>query len=295
MLELASKVFFKTNDSRFKTRNTLSNADNGQIFDLADGKDISQLDTTPRNINIFNNAVQRWEQHAQVMGAAGESLLGETPTSGTPFKLYEAQLIENKSLHIWRRGKIAVFLDEIYRDWILPKIYKEIVKGDKFAAELSMDELEQVMNAIIDKKAFEFEKERVLSGQLVLPEQTEQFKQKVRASFLKGGKKHFIEILKDEFKDEPLEIKTNIANKQKNLALITDKLTNVLRQFISTPQIRQDPEMVKLLNTILESSGLSPIMFSTAPKALPAPMEQGGGTTQPLQALGRQMTETATA
>ena len=64
------------------------------------------------------------------------------------------------------------------------------------------------------------------------------------------------------------------------------RLVNVLRQYIATPQIRQDPEMTKILNTILESSGLSPIMFGPA-SALPQPeVQQGGGSTQPLQALG---------
>ena len=66
--------------------------------------------------------------------------------------------------------------------------------------------------------------------------------------------------------------------------MLTDKLVNVLRQYIATPQIRQDPEMAKLLNVILESSGLSPIMFgSSAAPPQPARAE----TLEPLKQLSQ--------
>ena len=75
------------------------------------------------------------------------------------------------------------------------------------------------------------------------------------------------------------------------MALLTDKLVNVLRQFIATPEIRQDPQMVKLLNTILESSGMSPIMFAGAGIT----QQQGGGGTEPLKALSGAVKEAAPA
>src|SRR3990167_5830624 len=135
MLEIASKTFYKTTDPRFKTRNSLLNSENGQIFDLQEGKDINQIDTTPRNIVIFDNAVRQWQQHAELLGAAGDALQGQNPSSGTPFKLQELVTMEAKGLHNWRQGKIAVFMDEIYRDWILPHIKKELTKGKEFLAE----------------------------------------------------------------------------------------------------------------------------------------------------------------
>ena len=110
------------------------------------------------------------------------------------------------------------------------------------------------------------------------------------------GNKRFFKIFKDELKDTPLEIFTNIAGKQKNLALLTDKVVNVLRQFIATPEIRNDPEMVRLLNTILESSGMSPIMFGPSrTQQIPQQIQQGGGGIEPLQALGRMGQEAALA
>ena len=285
MLELASKTFYKTTDSRFKTRNSMINADNGQIFDLQKDTDMTQIDTTPRNLLVFNDAVERWGDIANRIGAAGEILQGEAPASGTPFKSVEAQLIEGKSLHLWRQGKIATFVDEIYRDWSIPYFSREIVKGQKFLSELSADELQEISNQIVENSANRMVKERILNGELVEPEEVDGFKEETRLQFVKGGRNRFIEILKDEFKDTPLDIRTNIAGKQKNLNLLTDKVVNVLRQFIATPEIRQDPEMIKLLNVILESSGMSPIIFGASP-LLQQP-QQGGGSTEPLKALAQ--------
>ena len=62
---------------------------------------------------------------------------------------------------------------------------------------------------------------------------------------------------------------------------MTDKLVNLVRQFIATPQLRQDPEMLKLLNQIMESSGMSPIMLSPSPIL----SQQTGGRTESLKAL----------
>lgn len=289
MLFNASKTLYKTTDPAYKTRNNLSNKDNGDVLVLAEGKDIGQLDTYPRNLVSFTNSVTEWDQHAQVMGAAGESLQGQAPSSGTPFKLQELITNEAKGLHIYRQGKIATFMDEIYRDWILPYIEREITKDKSFLAELSADEFQDIFSRVVDNRLNKWQVDEILNGIVHTPEEIAMKKTEIQNSFTRSGLRQFIEWTKEDFKDIPLRVKTNIAGKQKNLALLTDKVVNVLRQFIATPQMRQDPQMLKLLNTILESSGMSPIIFSGA--ALPPPQQEQptpSGDTQGLQALATQ-------
>ena len=50
--------------------------------------------------------------------------------------------------------------------------------------------------------------------------------------------------------------------------------------------------MVKLLNVILESSGMSPIMFGASPIPMQSMMQASGGT-EGLQQLGQSAKETA--
>lgn len=283
MLEHASKVFYKSTDAKFKNQN-LNESPMGRVFDLTPGTDMSQIDNQPRNLVAFTNAVQSWHEHGMEMGGASDLFLGQQPTAGTPFKSVETQLVEGKSLHIWRQGRIATFLDEIYRDWIIPHIAREIVKGTKFLASLSADEMMSVGKAVTTNVANQRIKDAILSGNDITQEEIDTLKSVVSDSFHGSGNKKFLEIFKDEMSGEKLSISTNIAGKQKDLSLITDKLVNIVRQVIATPQILQDPTMMKWLNSILESSGLSPIMFSMpSPQQMNPQVPQQGGNTDALK------------
>lgn len=288
MLSIASKVLFKTTDQAFANRNKTSNMSQGEILVLDEGKDIDQLDNTPRSAALFDRYIQDWEQHAQFMGAAGEAILGEEPAAGTPFKSVEFQASQSFSLHKYRQGKLATFLSEIYRDWILPHISSEITKGQTFLAELDMRELQEVADNLVICEANNFIKEKILNGEQINPEEVELQKQGVRESFMKGGNKKFIEILAGEMKKTPIDVEVNIAGKQKDLAGRTDKLVNIFRQIMQSinPQTGQsildDPRMADIFNQILESSDFSPIDFSRKTQPL-QPALVGAGQPVPTQ------------
>ncbi len=282
MLEHASKVFYKSTDPKFKNQN-LSSAPMGKVFDLQASTDMSQVDNQPRNLVAFTNAVTGWHEHATEMGGASDLFLGHQPTAGTPFKSVESQVIENKSLHLWRQGRISVFVDEIYRDWIIPRMGKEISKGTKFLSTLSADEMMSVGDAVVTNHVNRRVIEMVIDGKEPTQEELDLLKQVTAETFHKSNKK-FLEILKDEMSGEKLSVSTNIAGKQKDLAAMTDKIVNIVRQVIATPQILQDPTMMKWLNTILESSGLSPIMFGAKPSPMqPQDVMQGQPANQMTQ------------
>ena len=140
MLAHASKVFYKSDDPKFKGQN-LTNRDNGSVFDISPNTDIGQIDNQPRNLTAFTDYVRGMHEHAMEMGAASDLFLGQQPTAGTPFKSLETQLVEGKSLHIWRQGRIATFVDEIYRDWVIPGLGRRIAQGERFLSTLSADEV----------------------------------------------------------------------------------------------------------------------------------------------------------
>lgn len=285
MLDAASKIIHKTTDPNFANRNRMDSVENNEILVLEEGHDIAQMDTTPRNLQAFDNYVTQWEEHGRIMGSVADISLGEQPASGTPFKSVEAQLIEGRGLHEYRKGQIATFVDEIYMDWIVPHLAREVSKDQEFLAELDLDEMTSVANALIENQANTFVKERILSGQLVFLEEVEARREQVKADFEKGGNKRFLKILKGEMKDAPVTVRVNIAGKQKDLAKMTDKMVNILRQIIATPQILQDPNMVKLLNRIFEASGFSPIAMGTI---TPIPQQvEGSASTQPLKQIAQ--------
>jgi hypothetical protein len=170
-------------------------------------------------------------------------------------------------------------MEDIHREWIIPALAREIVKGNKFLIELSSNEMMQIGEQIVTNEANNQIANMVLDGKIPTPDQIAQFKQVAKETFTKQGNKKFVEILKGEMTGDNLSVSMNIAGKQRNLALLTDKLVNYVRQIIATPQMLQDPGIVNHVNEILEFSGLSPIKSVTP--MLPAQ----GGTTDALKSM----------
>lgn len=272
MLDAAAKTILKTTDGSVAKRQNLSEMDNLEIVELQDGADLSQVDTFPRNITLFEKSVAEWEAHAQQIGAANDSIMGENPNSGTPFKLQELVTQESHGLHDYRRGQYAKDVEIVYNEWILPHITRQITKGTKFLSELDLDEMQEVADRIVTKTANDYIKEQILNGQEIDETEVEMIKEQVRADFMKDNKK-FINILADELKGATIKIKVNVANKQKNLSMYVDKLVNIFRQIMAAPQVLENPGMAKLFNQIIEASGLSPVDFSGM-KAPAMPQEQ---------------------
>ena len=130
-------------------------------------------------------------------------------------------------------------------------------------SELSLDELAFVSNALVTNQTNDWIKAKILNGELLSQQQIDAFKQQAQAQFQKKGNKHFIEILKGEFKDVELGVQVSIAGKSKDLSGMVDKLTNVFRTIIANPYILQSPPIAALFNKIIESAGLDPIDLSS--------------------------------
>lgn len=283
MLEATSKTILGATGDKSSTiakRNNIKDLDNLEVLDLGNG-DLKKVDTRSDSYQLFQNSLDIWEVHAQQMGAANDAIMGESPSSGTPFKLQELVTQNSQSLHDFRRGKFATHLEEIYRDWIIPEIQKEIVKGATFLTELDIDELGYVMDRLVDNEVQKREVDEIFFGKgYFVKGEREQISEQIRAAFKKKGSKHFIKILKDEFKNKPLKVKINILGKQKNLSMVTDKLVNVFRFAFSNPQGFKEtmmiPGMGRAFNDILELSGMSPVDFSgitAQPTAQQAPQQ----------------------
>jgi len=227
------------------------------------------VDTFPRNLQLFDRSVEEWWVHAQTLGSAHDPMMGIEPKAGTPFRAQAQQVAEGKSVHIYRRGKYAKFIEEVYKDWILPYIARQITKDQRYLDELSMDEMQEIADKMSVNESNKFVKEKILNGEIISREEVEAFKQQAKTEFMKSNKK-FIEILEGDMKDIKLKVKVNVAGKQKDLAGRADSLSNIFRNVFSNPAILQYPPAAKVFNQILEASGFSSVDF-TLPQLQQAP------------------------
>lgn len=266
MLDAAAKVVHVTTDPTFANKNDLKNIENNEILTAKENTTITQLNTQPVNLVAFENASNRWEEHAKGIGSAYDAQLGQSPSSGTPFKLQDAVITQGEGLHEKRKGKIATHLGEIHRDWVLDDLVREMNNEQEFSEELDLDELQYVADSIVTCQTNDFIKEKIFNGELVGPEEIDSYKQQVRDSFMKGGSKKFFSLLKNELKGLPVDVEIVIAGKQKNLSKMADTMSNIFRQIFSNPQgfvqTMQIPGASSSFNELLEASGVAPWRFN---------------------------------
>ena len=287
MLEAVSKIVLTTNKKKIVSLNNFSKMKHGQIVDLDGDGTLQQLVLQPINKAHFDNAVNKWEQTARTIGAASDPALGLNPVSGTPLGTTELITAQGQGIHEYRRGKIAAFWAGIYRDWVLPHLSTELQKSDKWLDELTLEELQDVAERVSIKESNEKIKKMVLAGETPTQEEIDQFRSVIKETFMKGGEKRFMEIIKDEFKDLALDIEINIAGKQKNMVDMVNKLNSLFRNLFTPGAIQAlqaSPELSGLLNEILEVSGMKQRNFGK-----PSPMQM-----QPQQPQMPQMEQLAT-
>jgi hypothetical protein len=290
MLDAAAVTILQSSDPTVSAKHPkgLKNMKNLEIVDVAPGSTLGQVDTFPRNMALFEKSVANWEAHAQQMGAANDAIMGESPSSGTPFKLQELVTSEAHGLHEYRRQQYAKHIEEIYYDWIIPHIEKKICEGTQFLSELSLEELNYVADKISVNAWNSYATEKILNGQDFAEGEKDQWIQDFKDDFKKTGNKRFIELLKGEFKGSKLGVKVSVAGKSKNLAQMTDKIVNIFRFAFSNPQgfaqVMQIPGMGKSFNQILEFSGMSQVDFAGIDKMAIGQSPEG----QPLPANAQQ-------
>lgn len=265
LIEAGSKVILESDDPNFADNNTLEDMDNLEIA-LTEGSPTRQLPTaSPTNISLISNSINEWFSVAQTSASAQDPLLGVGQVSGTTFRGQERTVAQGRGRHDRKRGKRAKFIEEIYRDWIIPKIKKEILKGTEFLASLSNEEMEWVFKQLARNRAVRRQYEMMFSGSE--PVAIELLEQEELNKLKKGGNKLILKVLGEEFRDVDIKMGINVANKQKDLVNLSDKMLSIFQFIFANPQgfqqAMQIPALARSFGDILEFSGMNQADFNS--------------------------------
>lgn len=286
MLEAGSKVPLYTDDPNYQNRNKIRDMENLEVTTIEEGKRIFQVPTVaPANVQLFANSINEWYAHAQLTGSAFDPVMGKEASSGTTFRGQERLVSQGNGLHERRRGQRAKFIEKIYREDIIPDIKKSILKGKRFLSTLTSDEMQWVSDQLAENYANRLQVEDILN--LKLPRDKATLRNEFLTDFNKTGNKQLLEILEDEFEDVEIKVGINVANKQRDLGVMSDKILSIFQFIFANPagfqQAMQLPGMSKAFNDILEFSGISAPDFSmvAVPSSTVLPPEALPPTTTP--------------
>ncbi len=281
LLESASKIPLYTDDQSYANRNKIQDMENLEITTIEDNKRIYQVPTAaPSNIQLIQNATNEWFEHAQLTASAYDPVLGKEASSGTTFRGQERSVAQGRGLHDRRKGQRAKFIERIYREIIIPDIVKDILGGKKFLATLTGEEMTWISDQLATNEANKRVKESmfdaVRGGKPMMSEaDRDQFVRTFKELFSKKGSKHLLEVLKDEFEGVEVKMGINIANKQKDLANVSDKILSIFQYIFANPQgfqqAMQIPALARSFQDILEFSGMNQSDFQSLLTPMNAP------------------------
>jgi hypothetical protein len=286
LLELASKVLYQTPDKKIG-KNVLTDVETGDIITHADNKPLSQVNTLTGNIPVFENSINSWKDQADRTTSTFESNTGENLPSGTPFRLGAIQNQEANSHFVYRLEEMGTFVEEIYTDWVMPYFEKKLKKGHTLASEFSREELDKIDEAYIESQLQEEILKQRERGVLITDVEAE--RQRLKQKMMQTKSHRYLEIPDEYYKNLKAKVRVIITNEQRNKAVLLESLSNILANIIKLPQVFPPAMVKKLLEKIMEISGISPIEISSsdapqAPQIAPDMQGQPQLDVNPVQA-----------
>lgn len=145
-LEWASKTIFRSSD-KLIAQNITTDMKNGDILKSQD------LQQVPVRMEGFDQLAAEWNRIIQLandIANSREVVTGESLPSGTPFRLAGLLNQNANKLFDFIREKLAIPFSEIFEEWIIPQIVKDIKAQDILRITGDSDILERLYMMIAD-------------------------------------------------------------------------------------------------------------------------------------------------
>jgi len=266
-MEYTTKVVGQSASKKLKGRNLLNEVDDGTILEHEDGKPITALNLLPAGgLQQYSNLIQQWYNQLEKTTSAYSAQRGETPPSGTPFRLQATVLQQSSSVFKTLQQEFGIFLTEIFEDWVMPYLSSRLNREHILAYEFSPDELKNIDKLFSIKEAGSRSVKMILGDKPFTQEDYDAWLQ-VADDFIKSTKgQRFIQIPENFYKGFKAKLTVNITGEQRNKAATLESLSNILTVYASNPNMANDPVASQLLARIIELSGagISPVAITEA-------------------------------
>lgn len=268
-MHLANLILFVTDDKKF-ARNILTSAVNGDILRL--NGQLARVDTTIRNLGANNSLSVEIENLANALSNSYEVTTGQSLPSGTPFAL--GQLLNNEAMKLFTfiRNEFALFVEDIFNEWVLPNLAKEITE-EKLMQITNKEEMEWIWNEYKKESLWEMIKQVLLRGEWPTTAEV-QLAEQILQQRLESKESLHLKLPRGFFKFNG-SLSAYISNEafDKREQMVT--LGNILQMLGARPDLVNSPVFEKMIDL----SGLGAIDVAPKPQAItmgaPAQAPQG--------------------
>jgi hypothetical protein len=245
----------------------LTETDDGTILEHEEGKPITAINLLPAGgLTQYQNLITQWYTQLEKTTSAYSAQRGDTPPSGTPFRLQATVLQQSSSVFKTLQQELGIFITEIFEDWVMPYLSKQLNQEHILAYEFSPEELKSIDKAFSAKYANQRAVQMILDGKEFTQEEYDAWIENADEFIKRTKAKRFIKIPKDFYKNLKTKITVNITGEQRNKAATLESLSNILTVYAGNPNLANDPVASQLLAKIIELSGagISPVQITSA-------------------------------
>lgn len=286
-LDIASKLIFQTSDGNFVGRNVLNAIEQGDILIHKNDQPLTQVNNGSHDITAQESFQGMWKGLASEINGVSESMLGNTPPSGTAWRQVEALLQESHSLFELMTENKGLYLEKMLREFVIPHLKKQMDNADEVSAILDEHNI-----AKIDAMYVPLEAKRQFNNKAVdsvinaletndfsqLPEEfnPEQEQANVKQEMAPLGGQRFFKpsdvsdrTWKEELKDLEWDLNVNITGEAINKNMVLTTLSTALNA-VANPAFAGNPQAQLVVSKILQATGvISPLEIASLPTAQP--------------------------
>lgn len=287
-LDLASKLIFQTADSRFQGQNVLTAIEQGDVLVHAVNQPLTQVANTSHDVVSQTSVLQLWRNLGKEINGISDAMLGANQPAGSAWRQTEALLQESHSLFEVMTENKGLALEDMFREYILPYIKKQMDTSEEIAATLDSYGITKIDSRFIPNEAIRRGNKQMidqaLAGQEAQQADYGAHQKQIQSELQQQGNQRFFKpsdipdkTWKELFKDLEWELEVDITGEQTDTQAVMQTLNTALKMFVTaTPQQLADPNFKLVFNKILEQSAvISPIeIASIPPTPPPTPMNK---------------------
>jgi hypothetical protein len=273
-LDLASKLIFQTADNNFVGQNALLAIENGDILIHAPNMPLEQINNGSHDTVQLQNFGMMWKRQGNEIVGVSEAMLGASPKAGTAWRQTEALLTESHNLFEQMTENKGLYLEQMFREFIIPFIKKSLDTTEEIAATLEANDLTQIDGRYIKnlsrKLVNEKMKAMMIAGNLPSPEEQQAMlsaTEKDISSQLEAlGNQRFFspgelgdKTWKEQLKDLEWDLEIDFTEEAQNVQDAMATLSTALKMVL-TPGYSENKQAQMIVGKLLNlSGGMSPL------------------------------------
>jgi hypothetical protein len=258
-----------------KIGNNILEHDHGKVYKVDKGEMATSFNLMPAALGQYQNQIEKWKAQADNVTSSYNAATGEQPPSGTPYS--QTALLNQVATKPfdYKREEWGIHLTKVFEEWVIPYLIKKIKKEHILVSEFSDEELDVIDESFATYSTNEDIKQQFLKGNVVYPEQQMQMMDEYKKLLGKTGKRRFIKIPSDYFKDIECKVTVVTTGEQKDKAVMLQSIDSLIAKYIQSfnPNTGQygvatDPFLSKMFKEAIElvGSGISPVSLGKGAK-----------------------------